>query len=192
MMGSQSGLRVVGRDIFRFTFILLLVCTALSTASAVPAGHRYWASEIHQQPLPGIRFTSGLTVCDEVLWKGRWVNRYWLSTGFIEPESHLGSAQERLEGLPIDGFQLAMEGQDLAGTWRWVKAEKAEVHNPDGLLVTLELASTARPIFSKTYTVTFSSSGRTLAISGDRLLQEGIPVRLEGNLGSELLIFQAR
>jgi hypothetical protein len=46
--------------------------------------------------------------------------------------------------------------------------------------------------FTKTYNVTFSNSGRTLAISGDRLLQAGIPVRLEGDLTSELLIFRAQ
>jgi len=45
---------------------------------------------------------------------------------------------------------------------------------------------------SKKYNVTFSNSGRTLAISGDRILQEGIPVRLEGNLTSELLIFHSQ
>ena len=46
--------------------------------------------------------------------------------------------------------------------------------------------------FSKTYNVTLASSGRTLALSGDRLLQGGIPVRLEGDLTSELLIFRAQ
>ena len=45
---------------------------------------------------------------------------------------------------------------------------------------------------SKTYNVTFSNSGRTLTIAGDRLMEAGIPVRLEGNLTSELLIFRAQ
>jgi alpha-galactosidase len=155
IMRSQRCLRVLGGEILRWSGIFLLVCIALNPASAVPAGRKYWAADIHPQPFPGVRLTSGLTVCDEVLWKARWVNRYWLSTGFIEPEFHYGLAQEHREGLPIDGFQLAMEGQDLAGTWRWVKAEKSEVHNPDGLLVTLELASTARPITVKVHTLLY-------------------------------------
>jgi hypothetical protein len=46
--------------------------------------------------------------------------------------------------------------------------------------------------FSKTYNVTFSNSGRTIAITGDRLLQTGIPVRLESDLTSEFLIFRAQ
>ena len=154
-MMPQRCLRVPGGEMARWSALVILVCITLSPAAAAPAGRKYWAADIHQQPLPGIRLASGLTVCDEVLWKGRWVNRYWLSTGFIEPEFHYASAQEHLAGLPIDGFQLAMEGQDLAGTWRWVKAEKSEVHNPDGLLVTLELASAARPITVRIHTLLY-------------------------------------
>ena len=41
-------------------------------------------------------------------------------------------------------------------------------------------------------TVTFSHSGQTLEIPGAQLLQDGIPVRLEANLTSELLIFRAK
>jgi len=114
---------------------------------------RYWATDIHQQPLPGIRFTSGLTICDEALWNGRWVTRYWLSTGLIEPEFHLESQEEQREGLAIDAFHLALEGQDLSGSWVWVKADKSEVHHPDGLLVTLELKSKARPVTARIHTM---------------------------------------
>ncbi len=45
---------------------------------------------------------------------------------------------------------------------------------------------------NKTYDVTFSNSGQTIELPGYRLLQEGIPVRLEGDLTSELLIFGAK
>ncbi len=154
-MMPQRCLRVPGGEMARWSALVILVCITLSPAAAAPAGRKYWAADIHQQPLPGIRLASGLTVCDEVLWKGRWVNRYWLSTGVIEPEFHYATALEHLAGLPVDGFQLAMEGQDLAGTWRWVKAEKSEVHNPDGLLVTLELASSVRPITVRIHTLLY-------------------------------------
>ncbi len=154
-MKSQRCLSVLGGEILQVLGFLLLASFTLSTAAAGPPDGKYWAAEIHQQPLPGIRLTSGLTVCDEVMWKGRWVNRYWVSTGLIEPEFHYLSALGHQEDLPIDGFQLAMEGQELAGTWRWVKAEKSEVHNPEGLLVTLELASVARPITVKVHTLLY-------------------------------------
>jgi alpha-galactosidase len=45
---------------------------------------------------------------------------------------------------------------------------------------------------SKTYDVTFSNNGLTMEIRGSRLATDGIPVRLEGNLTSELLIFHTK
>ncbi len=135
--------------------IFATVCVAAFGANDPTTRGRYWAADIHQRPLPGIRLTSGLTICDEALWKGRWVTRYWLSTGFIEPEFHLESEEEKREGLPIDAFHLEIDHQDLSGTWTWTKAEKAEVHNPDGLLVTLELRSDARPITVKVHTLLY-------------------------------------
>jgi hypothetical protein len=98
----------------RASLICILVCTAAMTAAAARPGGKYWAASIQPQPFPEIRFTSGLTTCDEVLWKGR------------------------------------------------------------------------------TYNVTFLNSGRTITIPGDQLLQNGVPVRLEENLTSELLIFHAK
>ncbi|MGC2402582.1 MAG: hypothetical protein WA510_22515, partial [Acidobacteriaceae bacterium] len=51
---------------------------------------------------PGVRMTSGLMICDEELYRGRWVNRYWTATGQIKPDFHMeGQSQERA-GLPID------------------------------------------------------------------------------------------
>ena len=155
LIESRRYLKVQRGQVLHGLAFVILVCVALSTATAMPPAGKYWAAEIRQQPLPGIRLASGLTVCDEVLWKGRWVNRYWLSTGLIEPEFHYASTVERRAGLPTDGFQLAVEGVDLAGTWRWVKAEKTEVHDPDGLSITLELASTARPITVKVHTLLY-------------------------------------
>ena len=43
----------------------------------------------------------------------------------------------------------------------------------------------------KTYRVTFDSSGTAATVDGLRLIQEGIPVRLENVMSSELLLFQA-
>jgi hypothetical protein len=54
----------------RVALICILVgITAMTAAAARPAG-KYWAASIHPQPFPEIRLTSGLTICDEVLWKG--------------------------------------------------------------------------------------------------------------------------
>jgi len=99
---------------------------------------------------PGVRYSSGLTVCDEALRDGHWINRYWLATGMVKPEFHLnGERRSRVAPL-ADAFELSMEGQDLAGTWKWVKAYQEQVRTPSqGLLVTVELESAARPVASR-------------------------------------------
>jgi len=65
-------------------------------------------------------FVSGLMVCEEELYAGRWVNRYWTSTGQIKPKVHLQGQSETRAGLPIDVFQLGIEGPNLAGSWKWI------------------------------------------------------------------------
>jgi len=159
--GIQSG---------RICLSIIFLCATALAAAAESAPDRYQAADIHKQPLPGIRFTSGLTVCDEALWRGRWVTRYWLSTGMVEPESHLKSQEERREDLSIDAFRLTIEGQDLSGTWRWVKAEKSEVHDPDALHVTLEISSSARPISVKVHTLLY---GGPVMVRCSRLTNTG-------------------
>ena len=148
-------LKIVRKTWWGICLVNVLACASAFAATQEAGKGRYWAADIHQQPLPGTRLTSGLTICDEALWMGRWVNRYWISTGIIEPEFHL--RDKKRGGRPCRSMDSvsAIEGQDLAGTWRWVKAEKSEVHNPDGLLVTLELASDARPITVKVHTLLY-------------------------------------
>jgi hypothetical protein len=114
-------------------------------AAAPPT--RYRQAAIRTEAEPGVRYSSGLTVCDEALRNGHWINRYWLATGMIKPETHL--EREKRTGIsPLaDAFELSIEGQELGGTWKWVKAHQEQVHTPaEGLLVTIELESTARPV----------------------------------------------
>jgi hypothetical protein len=59
-------------------------------------------------------------VCAEELFAGRWVNRYWTSTGQIKPEIPLQGQSAARAGLPNAAFQLGIEGQNLAATWKWV------------------------------------------------------------------------
>src|SRR5207245_6102782 len=93
------------------------------------------------------------TGCDETLRKGRWVSRYWLSTGMIKPDVHLEEDSSVMETLPIDAFELSIEGEDLAGSWHWIKAEQSTIQNPEGQLVTFELAGNTRPITVKVHTL---------------------------------------
>ena len=130
---------------------LLLISTI--SLPAQPAAGLYHRAVIRQTGELGVRFESGLTVCDEALRNGHWVNRYWLSTGMVKPEFHLEGERRVFEGLPLDAFELSLEGQDLGGSWQWVKATQTEVHNPEGLLVTVQLKSKAKPITVKVQTL---------------------------------------
>ncbi len=133
---------------------------ALSFAVAFPAfaqspATSYRNAVVRTTPNPGIRFSSGLMVCDEELYNGRWVNRYWTSTGQIKPEFHLEGQSAARSRLPEDSFQLDIEGQDLAGSWKWVNAEQEQLTDPDRLLVTIEFQSTKRPISVKLHTLMY-------------------------------------
>jgi alpha-galactosidase len=131
----------------------LLVAEACTTVFAQTTPASYQDAVIRTAPNPGIRFSSGLMVCDEELYNGRWVNRYWTATGQIKPDMHLENQAAERSGLPQDAFTLSIEGQNLAGTWKWIKAEKQVLSNPAGLLVTAEFQSTARPISIRLHTL---------------------------------------
>ena len=123
--------------------VLIALCFILLPAFAVQAPDPpYRAAVIRTAPFPGVRLSSGLTVCEEEFRNGRLLSRYWGSNGQIVPDAHLANENWIMDMLPVDTFKLEMEGQELSGTWKWVRAEKQEVHDPDGLLVTIELEST--------------------------------------------------
>ncbi len=127
---------------------------ALAGIHAAPPPARYQRAVIRTEAEPGVRYSSGLTVCDEALRNGHWINRYWLATGMIKPEFHLeGEKRAGIAGV-ADAFELAIEGQDLGGTWKWSKAYQEQVQTPaEGLLVTVDLESTARPVAVKVRTL---------------------------------------
>jgi alpha-galactosidase len=120
-------------------------------AAALEQGPR--AALIRTGPVPGVRLSSGLTVCDEELRHGRWVSRYWESSGQIVPDIQIEAERQEMDTLPVNAFKLEMEGQELSGTWKWIGAKKSEVHNPEGLLVTVELESIVRPLRVKVQTL---------------------------------------
>ena len=133
--------------------LFFLALISLATLSAA-APERYANAQIRTGPEPGVRYSSGLTVCDEALRNGHWINRYWLSTGLVKPEFHLADEKRSGSSALADAFELSIEGQDLAGTWKWIRATQEPVTTPArGTLVTVELESTARPITVKLRTL---------------------------------------
>ncbi len=144
----------MGMKLRAIAVLLILATIALPSVAAPPASEQaYRNALIREGPHPGIRFSSGLAVCDEELRNGRWLSRYWMSSGQIKPEVHLEGERDAREKLPIDAFELSVEGQDLAGSWRWEKGEKFPVDNPAGLLVSFQLTSRLRPVTVKVHTL---------------------------------------
>ena len=159
---SELGLR---------TLVLGFVCFFSSFAvGAAPSEPHYRAAVIRNGAVPGVRLSSGLTVCDEELRNGHWMGRYWDSSGQIVPAIQLESQRQEMGSLPVDAFNLEMEGQELSGTWKRIGANQSEVHNPDGLLVTVELESSIRPIRVKVNTLLSGGPVRWLEVknSGQR------------------------
>lgn len=152
---------VRARDIFRVrtpfggsvaTFCLLLLLPSFLFAAAA-AEQASRSALIRTGQIPGVRFSSGLTICDEELRNGRWVSRYWESSGQVVADIQIDAERPQMDLLPVDAFRLEIEKQELSGTWKWIAANKSEVHNPDGLLVTVELESTIRPVRVKVLTL---------------------------------------
>lgn len=149
--------RINGRVATSFVNTIAAFCFCLFLPSflfaAVPAEQGPHSAFIRSGQIPGVRFTSGLMVCDEELRNGRWLSRYWDSSGQIIADIQIDAERQRMDTLPVDAFKLEIEGQELSGTWKWIGANKSEVQNPDGTLVTVELQSSSRPIRVKIHTL---------------------------------------
>jgi len=101
---------------------------------------------------PGVQFTSGLTIYDEALVKGRFIGRYWSADGQMPRFSVEKNVQERW-ALPIEAFRLEIDGQLLSSRWEWVKAYEAPVGKESSRHSIIELANTLRPITVKVHTL---------------------------------------
>ena len=86
---------------------LARLCAALCLLFPVTAAAEdSWSAVVRPGEEPGVRLHSGLAVCDEGLVGGRWVNRYWLSTGMVKPEFHLV-----MERAAIEQIQKALKSR---------------------------------------------------------------------------------
>jgi hypothetical protein len=67
-------LRILRNTLRSICLVNVLVCACAFAATQEAGEARYRAADIHQHPLPGTHLTSGVTICDEAPWTGRWVN----------------------------------------------------------------------------------------------------------------------
>jgi alpha-galactosidase len=120
-------------------------------AGALVAAGPYRDARFAGADAPGVRLVSGLVTCDEALRDGRLLGRYWTSTGVIKRDALAENEMRSVQGLPIDSFELALEGQDLSGGWKWTAAGSEQT--AQGLLATVELSSAWKPVSLKVRTL---------------------------------------
>ncbi len=120
--------------------------------------------EVRNAPTPGVRYESGLTICDEALVDGHWIERFWSSVGRLNAEieavPELGPSRDLDAPRPsaMAAFKLAVDGEDLGGGWTWVTAD--EVHDePEGQVgrrlgrhFVVELRHRVRPVGVRVHT----------------------------------------
>jgi hypothetical protein len=116
----------------------------------------------------------------------RWVALY---KNFVRPLADAGS---------IYHHTPEVSGLDPHG---WGVLELDSADRTKGICGLFQLSAPTQPDYhlvlrgldeSKRYRVTFDNSGETALVDGRTLMNEGITVRLEGALTSELLIFEAQ
>jgi alpha-galactosidase len=154
----EERVRARKSSLLRTSYVKILAAFCLfscvpSLFAATTAEHGPRSAFVRTGQFPGIRFNSGLTVCDEELRNGRWVSRYWDSTGQVIADIQIDAERQQMDTLPVDAFKLELEGQDLSGTWKWIGVTQSEVTVPNGLLVTVELESSIRPVRVKIHTL---------------------------------------
>src|SRR5579884_309762 len=78
---------------------------------------------VSREPYHGVRYVSGLTIYEEALVDGRWIGRYWSTNGRIRPDMFIdGPNHDAVQNLPIEAFELEIDGQVLTSYWEWVDA----------------------------------------------------------------------
>jgi len=121
--------------------------------SQSPSDPQYLEVAFREMPSPGVRYSSGLTIYDEALVKGRWVGRYWSAAGRIKPERDIAKDLEFsepliphwLKQLPLDSFCLDIDGQSLQSHWKWTDAKRVACKD-NSTHALVELSHGVRPV----------------------------------------------
>jgi alpha-galactosidase len=123
-------------------------------AMVLPTGNvRVTDAVVRSEPAPGVRYVNGPVVYEEALVDGRWVGRYWSSNGRIRPDIFVsGANHERVKNLPIEAFELEIDGQTLNSGWQWVGA-RIEANSEGPRTVVVELDHSVRPIVLSIHTL---------------------------------------
>jgi len=96
---------------------------------------------------PTARYVSDTAVCEEALEHGRLVGLYWSACGQVQREN-VTSALPGLDSLilPLNSFELQVDGQSLHNRWQWVKAFQQPGGRPGTVEAVVVLRHDVRPV----------------------------------------------
>ncbi|MCK5381657.1 MAG: alpha-galactosidase [Candidatus Latescibacteria bacterium] len=103
---------------------------------------------IRKEGLPGVRYTSGLTIYDEVLADERLIGRGWSATGYVARED---AANQALEWSEAISFLLEVDGQSLGYGWECVDIREVPSTLRGTRESVIELVHRVRPVQVKVH-----------------------------------------
>jgi hypothetical protein len=81
---------------------------------------------------PSVRLVSDTTVYEEALEHGRLIGLYWSASGQVQRENTtVGLPGFNSLELPMQAFDLEIDGQDLRNNWEHVSATERAGTRPD-------------------------------------------------------------
>lgn len=111
--------------------------------------------QVRSEAEPEIEYVSGATISRERLTQGRFVGQFRSATGQPIGAKVAGEAPDRMVGtLPVEAFQLEIDGFQLNSHWRWLGHEELSpsADHPHARHVVQELEHELRPVRVKIHT----------------------------------------
>ncbi len=100
---------------------------------------------------PGVTFTTGTAVYEEVLDKGQLIGLYWSAGGYIQRENVTSEMPENKNYLN-NSFELEIDGQSLQTGWKWSGAYQRKGAQANTIEGVVELVHEYRPVTIKIVT----------------------------------------
>ncbi|MFH1708322.1 MAG: alpha-galactosidase [Planctomycetota bacterium] len=102
---------------------------------------------------PGARYVSATTVYEEALERTRWLGAYWSATGQVQRENvAAGLPGADPSELPLQAFDLEIDGQALINRWEFAGASERPGVRPGTREAVVELRHQLRPVTVKVVT----------------------------------------
>jgi hypothetical protein len=121
-----------------------------SPAASVPATEIAFPTSNSR---PCGRYVSDTTVLEEGLHNGRLIGLYWSASGQVQREN-IAAALPGIDpvNLPIQTFELAIDGQSLHNRWDWVGGAQRPGRRVGTTEAVIELRHQVRPVTVKVVT----------------------------------------